>query len=118
MVNGGRFPRGLGRFYRNGKGVIIMTGNVIERTDLLTQREEAILAHVASGRSNKEIARELGVSPETIKSHLKRILLKLSADTRAQAVARAMDLGLFGSSIGDGGTQELFRFYGSGISVA
>jgi len=95
-----------------------MTGNVIERTDLLTQREETILAHVGCGRSNKEIARELGVSPETIKSNLKRIFLKLSADTRAQAVARAMDLGLFGSSISDGVTQELFRFYGSGISVA
>jgi LuxR family maltose regulon positive regulatory protein len=48
---------------------------------------------IAGGQSNKEIARTLGVTPETIKTHVKRIFLKLSAETRAQAVVRAQSLG-------------------------
>ena len=62
----------------------------------LTDREGIIVAFIGTGRSNKEIARELGVTPETIKSHLKRIFLKLSASTRAEAVVRAQSIDLFG----------------------
>jgi DNA-binding CsgD family transcriptional regulator len=61
----------------------------------LTDREGIIVAFIGTGRSNKEIARELGVTPETIKSHLKRIFLKLSASTRAEAVFRAQSIDLF-----------------------
>jgi DNA-binding NarL/FixJ family response regulator len=61
----------------------------------LTDREGVIIAFIGTGRSNKEIARELGVTPETIKSHLKRIFLKLSASTRAEAVVRAQSIDLF-----------------------
>jgi LuxR family maltose regulon positive regulatory protein len=64
----------------------------------LTDREQAIIAFIATGNSNKEIARELGVAPETIKTHVKRIFHKLSAETRAQAVVRAQSLGMLGSS--------------------
>ena len=46
---------------------------------LLTDREGTIILLIGSGQSNKEIARELGIAPETIKSHLKRIFQKLSA---------------------------------------
>lgn len=63
---------------------------------ILTIREQSIVAFIASGRSNKEIARELGVGPETIKTQLKRIFHKLSAETRTQAVVRAQYLGLLG----------------------
>lgn len=63
---------------------------------ILTIREQSIIAFIASGRSNKEIARELGVGPETIKTQLKRIFHKLSAETRTQAVVRAQYLGLLG----------------------
>ena len=55
----------------------------------LTQREIDIVSLIAVGRSNKAIAIALGVAPETIKTHLKRIFLKLSAHTRAEAVVRA-----------------------------
>ena len=55
----------------------------------LTQREIDIVSLIAAGQSNKAIAIELGVAPETIKTHLKRIFLKLSAHTRAEAVVRA-----------------------------
>jgi len=63
----------------------------------LTARERSIVEFIAKGRSNKEIARELGVAPETIKTHMKRIFQKLSAESRAQAVVRAQSLGLLKS---------------------
>jgi LuxR family transcriptional regulator, maltose regulon positive regulatory protein len=59
----------------------------------LTDRERAIIEFIAGGQSNKQIARTLGVTPETIKSHMKRIFMKLSAESRAQAVVRAQSLG-------------------------
>ena len=76
--------------------------------DLLSHREETVLLFVGAGRSNKEIARELGVTPETVKTHLKRIFSKLSAGTRAQAVARATSLGLM--RFGDGEGLQLWSF--------
>jgi LuxR family transcriptional regulator, maltose regulon positive regulatory protein len=62
----------------------------------LTQREIDIVSLIAAGQSNKAIALELGVAPETIKTHLKRIFLKLSARTRAEAVVRAQRTGFSG----------------------
>jgi DNA-binding NarL/FixJ family response regulator len=55
----------------------------------LSSRELQILSGIASGMTNKQIARSLGVAPETIKSHIKSIFTKLRCVTRAQAVARA-----------------------------
>ena len=55
----------------------------------LSPRERGVLLLICRGLSNKCIARELEIAPETVKSHAKRILLKLSARTRAEAVARA-----------------------------
>ena len=63
-------------------------------TDPLSTREAAILKLIAQGLSNKEIARSLDVTPETVKSHVKNIFIKLGAEKRAQAVARAQSLGL------------------------
>jgi ATP/maltotriose-dependent transcriptional regulator MalT len=55
----------------------------------LSVRERDILILVGRGLSNKRIARVLIIAPETVKSHVKRIFLKLEVKTRAQAVARA-----------------------------
>lgn len=55
----------------------------------LSPRERGVLLLICRGLSNKDIARELQIAPETVKSHAKKILLKLSARTRAEAVARA-----------------------------
>jgi LuxR family transcriptional regulator, maltose regulon positive regulatory protein len=45
-----------------------------------------VLERIGQGRSNKEIAKDLGIAPETVKSHVKNIFAKLEVRTRAQAV--------------------------------
>jgi NarL family two-component system response regulator LiaR len=53
--------------------------------DLLSPREVDVLAEVARGRSNREIAKELSISDETVKSHVSSILAKLHLADRTQA---------------------------------
>lgn len=60
----------------------------------LSRREGTILQLIGQGRSNKEIARDLGIAPETVKSHVKNIFVKLAVERRTQAVSRAQSLGL------------------------
>lgn len=60
----------------------------------LTRREQEVLEVLAMGRSTREIADELCISEETVKSHLARIYGKLKADDRVQAVVTAMRHGL------------------------
>jgi DNA-binding CsgD family transcriptional regulator len=62
--------------------------------DVITVRERDVLSMISHGRSNKHIARTLKISPETVKSHVKRIFSKLSVNTRTEAVSRAMSLRL------------------------
>ena len=61
----------------------------------LSERELEVLRHVASGESNREIARELHVSLGTVKTHINNTYRKLGANSRTRAVARARDLNLF-----------------------
>ncbi|HLZ56574.1 MAG TPA: response regulator transcription factor [Ktedonosporobacter sp.] len=60
----------------------------------MTDREREILAGVARGERNKEIAARLGISEPTVKSHLVNIYGKLRVDSRASAVAIAIERGL------------------------
>ena len=60
----------------------------------LSIRERMIVRLMGDGLSNKRIARQLSIAPETVKSHAKSIFLKLTAQTRAHAVYRAATLGL------------------------
>jgi DNA-binding NarL/FixJ family response regulator len=60
----------------------------------LTAREREVLAQVAKGRSNAEIAGELLMSPATAKTHVSRLLTKLDARDRAQLVVIAYETGL------------------------
>lgn len=60
----------------------------------LSTRELTVLERVAEGLTNAEIALELGISPDTVKTHLARVLEKLSARDRTHAVTRAMRTGL------------------------
>ncbi len=59
-------------------------------TDTLTRREREILGLVASGLANKAIARQLDLSLNTVRNHVQRVLHKLDARTRLQAVAIAV----------------------------
>lgn len=67
---------------------------------LLSDREVSILQFVQHGKNNVEIATELCISPLTVKNHVQRILRKLGANNRAQAVGKAIALRLLGSSNG------------------
>ena len=60
----------------------------------LTGQEMKVLERLASGQSNKELARAFGLSPNTIKSHLANMFAKLGAATRTEAVTRARELDL------------------------
>src|SRR5690349_20458607 len=60
----------------------------------LTDRQRDMLRLVATGRSNPEIARELHVSLNTLKTHVVHVLRRLGASDRTQAAVRAAQLGL------------------------
>ena len=59
----------------------------------LTPRERRVLFEFASGRTTEEAAAAIGLSPHTVRSHLKSAARKLGADTRTQAVAIAITQG-------------------------
>jgi LuxR family maltose regulon positive regulatory protein len=63
-------------------------------TESLSPRERSVLRSMSCGLSNKRIAQELQIAPETVKSHVKGIFIKLSVQTRAHAVSTAGALGL------------------------
>lgn len=95
----------------------LLSSSVPTSHQSLSRRETAILRMIAHGMSNKRIARSLGITPETVKSHAKNIFVKLAARTRAQAVARAEATGLLepalalpvnaATQIGSGGVGHL-----------
>jgi len=60
----------------------------------LSRRECEILELLATGQSNKEMARTLGISPNTVKTHLARIYEKLEVQKRVQAIEKARWLAL------------------------
>ena len=62
--------------------------------DRLTDRERDVLKLIGEGHTNKLIAQRQGVAPETIKTHVKNIFLKLGVERRAQAVVKAVRLGM------------------------
>ncbi len=70
--------------------------NKVEEKDKpeLTEREHAVLQCIPHGERNKEIAVRLGISASTVKSHLANIYYKLGVDSRASAVAVAIERGM------------------------
>ncbi|MFK4869887.1 response regulator [Streptomyces sp. CSMPJR101] len=67
-----------------------------ERDEPLSAREREVLALVARGTSNREIARELFISEATVKTHLTHLYAKLGVNDRAAAVATAYERGILG----------------------
>mgnify|MGYP000169459567 CR=1 FL=1 len=60
----------------------------------ISERELEVLLKIVSGRSNKEIAAQLSVSPNTVKTHVARLFEKLGARRRTEAVLKARQLGI------------------------
>jgi DNA-binding NarL/FixJ family response regulator len=66
--------------------------------DDLTRQESNVLALVAQGKRNAEIARELYLSVRTVESHLRNIFQKLEISSRTEAAIYAFETGLFSKS--------------------
>jgi DNA-binding NarL/FixJ family response regulator len=60
----------------------------------VTEREVAVLELLAAGSSNKEIARRLDISPNTVKTHIASLFAKLEVQRRTQAIQKARELKL------------------------
>jgi DNA-binding NarL/FixJ family response regulator len=69
-------------------------GAATEKVLNLTQRERDVLRLLADGLSNEAIGKTLFISPETVRTHVRKAMTKLDADTRTQAVATALRMSL------------------------
>jgi DNA-binding NarL/FixJ family response regulator len=68
----------------------LVSGDLADRIPALTQREREVLRLLADGFANDEIGKRLHISPETVRTHVRKAMTKLEADTRTQAVAKAL----------------------------
>lgn len=78
-----------------GPAAATFDGNPKAQVSLgISERELTVLHQLAAGRSNKEIAAQLHVSPNTVKTHVARLYDKLEAKRRTDAVKKARELGI------------------------
>jgi DNA-binding NarL/FixJ family response regulator len=68
----------------------VLVASQTERLPTLNQREREVLRLLADGHANDEIGKRLHISPETVRTHVRKAMAKLEADTRTQAVATAL----------------------------
>ena len=68
----------------------LATAQATGKLPSLTQRERDVLRLLADGQTNEQIGRTLFISPETLRTHVRKAMDKLDADTRTQAVATAL----------------------------
>ncbi|MCP3799075.1 response regulator transcription factor [Allokutzneria sp. A3M-2-11 16] len=96
-----RLPSALSAALENGfyidpgiSPLLKHSGHAKRTGTLLSRREQEVLGLIAEGMTAKRIGNRLGVSEETVKTHIRRILRKLEARDRAHAVARAFQAGV------------------------
>lgn len=80
-------------FHRPPRGPFTPNTRVRETLGV-SDREFEVLTLLAAGRSNKEIAHQLDVSPNTVKTHVAKLFAKLEAKRRTEAISRARELGM------------------------
>jgi DNA-binding NarL/FixJ family response regulator len=68
------------------------------QSESLTERETDVLKLVAAGKSNKEVARQLGIAERTVKTHVSSIMAKLDVQSRTQAALYAVRAGIVSAS--------------------
>ena len=78
---------------RRDREVRSRTREVVRRLHTLTPRERSVFSLVITGRLNKQVAAELGISEKTVKVHRARVMEKMQADSLASLVRMAQDVG-------------------------
>ncbi len=81
-------------FPRRPAGEAFAVNVRVKETLGISEREFEVLGLLAAGRSNKEIASQLSVSPNTVKTHVAKLYGKLEVTRRTEAVMRARELGM------------------------
>ena len=92
VADGGRVlpPRMTGTLFTQIARVAVQRGEAAALDGVrMTQREREVIAHIAEGRSNKEIAQRMSVATETVKSHVRNVMEKLALHSRLQIAAYA-----------------------------
>jgi two-component system response regulator DesR len=79
-----------------GLGMTMFPPQADQPARLISEREQQVLALIAGGSTNREIAAQLYLSPHTVKEHTSALYRKLKARNRAEAVQRAQRIGLLG----------------------
>ncbi len=82
------------RLFRRAPAAPFETNTQVKATLGISERELEVLEHLAAGRSNKEIASRLDVSPNTVKTHVAKLYDKLQVKRRTEAILRARELGM------------------------
>lgn len=85
------------------KGMTVFAPRDEPPAEALSDREQEVLALIAGGATNAEVAAALGISPHTVKDHASSLYRKLGARNRSEAVQRAERLGLTSRSSGQTG---------------
>jgi DNA-binding CsgD family transcriptional regulator len=83
------------RLFRRAPRAAEFSPNTLARQSLrISERELEVLGRLAAGQSNKQIAQDLGVSPNTIKTHVANLFEKLEVGRRTEAIRKGRELGL------------------------
>ena len=80
--------------FRRAPAAPFVPNTRVQETLGISGRELEVLGLLAAGGSNKEIARRLEVSPNTVKTHLTKLFAKLEARRRTEAIQKARELGM------------------------
>lgn len=82
------------KVFRRAPAAPFVANTQAQETLGISGRELEVLQLLAAGRSNKEIARRLDVSPNTVKTHVGKLFAKLEARRRTEAILKARELGM------------------------